>query len=76
MVSNSKSVALDWDNAGVPEAPSAPDSLKQSGLSLSFLTDLLLRVLYTRGTMLGLDLARFTCLPFKVTFVRCPWSSY
>jgi predicted ATPase with chaperone activity len=66
MVSNSKSVALDWDGAGVPEAPSAPDSLKQSGLSLSFLTDLLLRVLYTRGTMLGLDLARFTCLPFKV----------
>jgi predicted ATPase with chaperone activity len=66
MVSNSKSVALDWDGAGVPEAPSAPESLKQSGLSLSFLTDLLLRVLYTRGTMLGLDLARFTCLPFKV----------
>jgi predicted ATPase with chaperone activity len=66
MVSNTKSVALDWDGAGMPEAPTAPDSLKQAGLSLSFLNDLLLRVLYTRGAMLGLDLARFTCLPFKV----------
>src|SRR5438132_3216134 len=66
MVANTKSVALDWDGAGMPEAPTAPDSVKQAGLTLSFLTDLLLRVLYTRGTMLGLDMARFTCLPFKV----------
>jgi predicted ATPase with chaperone activity len=59
-------VALDWDGAGMPDAPTAPDSIQQAGLSLSFLNDLLLRVLYTRGVMLGLDLARFTCLPFKV----------
>jgi predicted ATPase with chaperone activity len=63
---NTKSVSLDWDGAGMPEAPTAPDSLKQAGLSLSFLNDLLLRVLYTRGALLGLDLARFLCLPFKV----------
>src|SRR6516165_4195390 len=50
----------------MPEAPTAPESLKQAGLSLSFLTDLMLRLLYMRGAMLGLDLARFLCLPFKV----------
>jgi predicted ATPase with chaperone activity len=65
MVSHSKAV-LDWDGAGMPEAPSAPESLKQAGLTISFLNDLLLRTLYIRGGMLGLDLARFTCLPFKV----------
>src|SRR5207302_9911845 len=31
-----------------------------------FLNDLILRTLYTRGGMLGLDLARLLCLPFKV----------
>src|SRR5207253_6641325 len=61
-----KSVALDWDGAGMPEAPAAPETIKQAGLTLSFLNELLLRILYTRGAMLGLDLARFLCLPFKV----------
>lgn len=60
------SVNLEWEGAGLPEAPSAPDNLKEAGLSLSFLNDLLLRVIYVRGSMLGLDLARFLCLPFKV----------
>jgi len=66
MVSSKQSVALDWDGAGAPEAPTAPDSIKQAGLTLTFLNDLVARVLYTRGAMLGLDLARFICLPFKV----------
>ena len=52
--------------AGMPEAPSAPESMKEAGLSLSFLNDLILRTLYSRGGMLGLDLARCLCLPFKV----------
>jgi predicted ATPase with chaperone activity len=57
---------IEWDGAGMPEAPSAPESMKEAGLSLSFLNDLILRTLYARGGMLGLDLARFLCLPFKV----------
>lgn len=57
---------LEWEGVGLPEAPSAPDNLKQAGLSLSFLNDLILRILYTRGVMLGLEMARFLCLPFKV----------
>jgi predicted ATPase with chaperone activity len=67
MIANQKNVSgTDWDGAGVPEAPTAPDSLKQAGLSLNFLNDLLLRTLYVQGVMLGLDLARNVCLPFKV----------
>src|SRR6478752_4570741 len=57
---------LDWDIGSAPEAPSAPETLQQTGLTLGFLSDLILRTLYTRGGMLGLDLARFLCLPFKV----------
>src|SRR5438876_10724245 len=63
---SNRSTMLDWEGAGLPEAPSAPDSLKEAGLSLGFLNDLILRTLYTRGGMLGLDLARLLCLPFKV----------
>src|ERR1700738_3093441 len=66
MARTSKQSGLDWEGAGVAEAPSAPESLKEAGLSLGFLNDLILRTLYTRGGMLGLDLARLLCLPFKV----------
>ena len=57
---------LDWEGTALPEAPTAPETLQESGLSLPFLNDLLLRTLYTRGALLGLDLARHLCLPFKV----------
>ena len=57
---------MEWDGSGLPEAPTAPETLQESGLTLGFLNDLILRTLYTRGGMLGLDLARLLCLPFKV----------
>lgn len=66
MMHSAKSSLLDWEGANLPEAPSAPESLKEAGLTLGFLNDLCLRTLYTRGAMLGLDLARLMCLPFKV----------
>ncbi|OAI47771.1 ATPase [Planctomycetaceae bacterium SCGC AG-212-F19] len=62
----SRSTMMDWDGSSLPEAPSAPDTLKESGLTLGFINDLILRTLYINGGMLGLDLARFMCLPFKV----------
>jgi predicted ATPase with chaperone activity len=40
--------------------------MQQTGLTLGFLSDMILRTLYVRGGMLGLDLARLMCLPFKV----------
>src|SRR5437762_7345211 len=57
---------VDLDNSGVPEAPSSPETLKEAGLSTGLLTDMILRTLYQRGVMLGLDLAKFLCLPFKI----------
>src|SRR2546423_8913627 len=57
---------MDWDSGGLPEAPSAPENLQQTGLTIGFLNNLILRILYVRGGMLGLDLARLMCLPFKV----------
>src|SRR5262245_8026401 len=66
MIATQKNGHVDWEGAGMPEAPTAPESLKEAGLSLAFLNDLVLRTLYIRGGMLGLDLARFMCLPFKV----------
>jgi predicted ATPase with chaperone activity len=57
--------AFDID-ANAPEAPSPPESLKEAGITLAFLNDLILKALYLRGTMLGRDLGQFLCLPFKV----------
>src|SRR5262245_54986901 len=65
MTSN-KLNSLEWDQSCLPEAPSAPETLQQTGLTLGFLSDMTLRTLYVRGGMLGLDLARLLCLPFKV----------
>jgi predicted ATPase with chaperone activity len=65
-VNNVKVHNLEWDIGSLPEAPSAPETLEQTGLTIGFLGDMLLRTLYTRGGMLGLDLARILCLPFKV----------
>jgi predicted ATPase with chaperone activity len=61
-----KSVSLEWEGNSVPEAPSAPETLQEAGLSMPFLCDLTLRTLYVRGGLLGLELARAMCLPFKV----------
>ena len=66
MIRVNENVALEWEGACLPEAPTAPENLQESGLTLGFLNDLVLRTLYTRGGMLGLDLSRFLCLPFKV----------
>jgi predicted ATPase with chaperone activity len=66
MISSQRHMGLEWEGAGLPEAPSAPETMQEAGLTLSFLNDMILRTLYVRGVMLGLDLARYMCLPFKV----------
>jgi hypothetical protein len=60
------SAVVEWDANPAPEAPLSPESLKESGLTLGFVCDMLLRTVYTRGVMLGRDLSQFLCLPFKV----------
>ncbi len=58
--------AMEWDGQVLPEAPTSPESLQQAGLNVAFLCDLLLRTLYARGAMLGIEMSRQLCLPFKV----------
>src|SRR5687767_10215181 len=61
------SATLELDALGMmPEAPAAPDSLKEAGLSSGFVNDMILKSLYARGAMVGRDLAQYMCLPFKV----------
>jgi predicted ATPase with chaperone activity len=62
----SSSSGIEWGGPGLAEAPTAPDSLQEAGLTLGFVADMLLRTLYQRGSMLGRDLAQHLCLPFKV----------
>jgi hypothetical protein len=66
MIRAAKQFGLEWEGAGLPEAPSAPETLKESGLTAGFLNDMILRTLYSLGGMLGLELSRYLCLPFKV----------
>jgi len=57
---------FDINTTQAPDAPAPPESLKEAGLTMAFLSDLILKALYTRGAMIGRDMAQFLCLPFKV----------
>lgn len=46
--------------------PPVPRSLDEAGLSLPFVSDLLLKTLYTRGTCSGTELVHLTRLPFAL----------
>jgi len=46
--------------------PPVPDSLEEAGLSESFVTDLLIKTLYTHGAQTGGALSRRICLPFVI----------
>ena len=65
MLLKSAGSAFDLD-ASAPEAPSPPESIKEAGLTLAFINDLILKALYLRGSMVGRDMGQFLCLPFKV----------
>ena len=65
-MSISRQSVSDWEANPAPDAPIVPESLKESGLTIGFISDMLLRSIYTRGSMLGRDLAQLLCLPFKV----------
>ncbi|MHB8314085.1 MAG: hypothetical protein ACYDD0_12435, partial [Candidatus Dormibacteria bacterium] len=46
--------------------PPVPQSPKEAGLPFSFIADLILKILYFNGGMLGRDLARHSCLPWNI----------
>src|SRR5260370_32883166 len=66
MIRGAKSSSFDWDGGALTDAPTAPETMEQAGLSIGFLSDLVMKTLYTRGVLVGLDLARMLCLPFKI----------
>ena len=37
MIRAAKHLGLEWEAAGLPEAPTAPETLKESGLTAGFL---------------------------------------
>jgi ATPase family associated with various cellular activities (AAA) len=45
--------------------PPLPRTAEDTGLPFSFVCDLVLKVLYFNGSMLGRDIARHVCLPFE-----------
>lgn len=47
-------------------APAVPDSVADTGLSEAQITDLLLKVLYQRGTLLGDQISDIVALPFAI----------
>ncbi|MCS7187226.1 MAG: ATP-binding protein [Armatimonadetes bacterium] len=47
----------------LPTLPPAPESVEETGLTLDFLSDLTLKTLYVRGTLLGSELAEYLKLP-------------
>ena len=61
-----RQMTVEWETNPAPEAPPAPDSLKEAGLTAAFVCDLIMRTIYARGPMIGRDLAQYLCLPFKV----------
>jgi len=46
--------------------PPVPRTPEETGLPFSFLCDLILKVLYFNGGLVGRDIANHTCLPFRV----------
>jgi hypothetical protein len=46
--------------------PPVPKTAEETGLPFSFVGDLVLKVLYFNGGMLGRDLSKHTCLPFAL----------
>jgi predicted ATPase with chaperone activity len=49
-----------------PDAPPTPERLSDTGLPLSTISDLLLKILYVQGVASGEQLARSICLPFAL----------
>ncbi|MGH7691942.1 MAG: ATP-binding protein, partial [Candidatus Dormibacteria bacterium] len=46
--------------------PPVPQSPKEAGIPASFISDLILKVVYYNGAMLGREMARHVCLPWVI----------
>src|SRR5215813_6130306 len=68
-----KNAMMEWESPDMPEAPSPPETLKETGLNEGMLIDLLIKTLMVRGTVIGKDLAIALCLSFKVIEESLMW---
>ena len=50
--------------SALPEELLEPRSIEETGLSMGFLTDLILKVIYFAGEIIARDIAETVCLPF------------
>lgn len=57
--------AFDMDYEEQMWRPKAVTNLKESGLSMGFLSDLALKMLYFQGELTGFQMAKQMCLPFQ-----------
>jgi hypothetical protein len=51
---------------GMQQAPAAPATLEEAGISIGQLSELILKLLYLHGTLSGFDIGRQIRLPFSV----------
>ncbi len=59
--------ARNWlESTPAPHAPRAPQSLAEAGLTLGFVADMVLKLLYAHGSLVGLELAHQMRLPFPI----------
>ncbi|HET7602907.1 MAG TPA: hypothetical protein VFK36_07805, partial [Gemmatimonadales bacterium] len=56
--------AAAYRGPGVPDRPTPPHTVEETGLSSEFITDLLLKTLYTQGARTGQQLVDVIRLPF------------
>ncbi|CAG0946629.1 hypothetical protein ANRL1_03157 [Anaerolineae bacterium] len=47
-----------------PPLPPEPRSVEETGINIAFLADLVLKTMYTRGFLMGHEIAEAVCLPF------------
>ncbi|MDE3088677.1 MAG: ATP-binding protein [Chloroflexota bacterium] len=52
------------DSSSLRNLPPEPRTVEETGLSLAFLADLVLKTMYTRGFLMGHEIAESTKLPF------------
>jgi energy-coupling factor transporter ATP-binding protein EcfA2 len=54
------------EGTGAPKVPAIPNSFEEAGLKQSFVSDLMLKTLYTYGSLTGGELSDRICLPFTL----------
>ena len=57
----------------IPTAPQCPDNLKETGLNSGMLSEMVLKAIYTKGAMLGMDISNLYAYLLKS--LKKLWSS-